>query len=61
MKAEIARTICLKNYEIVYCPWIIYKISWNNKIYHKLLNIWLKLHGYEEWTDNSEEQKVQSQ
>lgn len=55
MKAEIARAVCLKNYEIVYCPWIIYKISWNNKIYHKLLNIWLKLHGYEEWTDNNKE------
>jgi hypothetical protein len=58
MKAEIARTILLKNYEVVYCPWIIYKISWNNNVYQKLINLWLKLHGYERWTDDSEEQEV---
>lgn len=55
---EISRSILLKNYEIVYCPWIIYKISWNNNIYQKLINIWLKLSGYERWADNCEEQEM---
>jgi len=55
---EISRSILLKNYEIVYCPLIIYKISWNNNIYQKLINIWLKLHGYERWTDNCKEQEM---
>lgn len=58
---EEMRWVCLKGYEIVTYPIILFYLSWFTSYFIKfdfIKYIWLKLHGYEIWTDDSEEQEV---